>query len=430
MACGSLAKAELSLKKAMMSLLKALALGALLLPEPAKAAPDFPWWNIRFFDGQYYLADSSTGWQQALEDWETESLEEAMLHDQEMEYFIHGHSWLETGALDGPPIWSSQSQQWLVHPGPLGPMDQPAIGLDLRMFQWRARERLRKEREQQIRDWSEWEDACKGKGKGQQWQRGEWRWVEPAKAWDSRSSSSTACGSWSSWETPQQPHPPNSGSHPRWSDQRYLGRGWGSACKRWQKRAYEQRGETPPDHLMPQRIKLAKGYKKQMAEILKASKQAQRAESEDDLPSCSESESKSSEPAKARESSDSEESERQGYYRSGMGSAAARGTSRGKHGPRYSPNLPPVSEEPAKAKAEEKEDDEEEEDEPGKAEEMEVDDEEEDGKKKKRRRRRRKRTKSPVKDRDESEDPGKGHGPDKGPGGAGVTNPAATTLTA
>ena len=123
MALNSLTKAGgMSLQKAG-SLGKALVILMVVIVGPAKAMEAFPWWNVRLFDGVYYLIDHTTGWRELLGTWEVLSLEEAMEADPEMGIFIHGHSQLESASTEHPPVWNFQARQWLISLQPPSPHD-------------------------------------------------------------------------------------------------------------------------------------------------------------------------------------------------------------------------------------------------------------------------------------------------------------------
>ena len=165
MAMGSLTKAGgRSLQKAG-SLGMALFTFMVVMVGPAKAMGAFPWWNVRFFDGIYYLIDHNSGWQEQLETWEVMSLEEAMHADPEMGIYIHGHSHLGSGSTEHPTIWNSQARQWLISLQPPGPNDYLALSLDLPLLYMRVEEKQREEerrneerRNEEKFHWVQW--AC------------------------------------------------------------------------------------------------------------------------------------------------------------------------------------------------------------------------------------------------------------------------------
>eukprot|EP00435_Cladocopium_sp_Y103_P034037 s1151_g8.t1 len=126
-----------SLKKAgSMSLLKAvLFLGFFL--GPVEGHPNFPWWNVRFFDGVFYLINHVSGWQEELEAWQVASLEEAFHQDPEMQIYIMGHSQMGSGSTNYAPIWNQQASQWLLSTAEAGPNQQAGQMLDLELLYYR-----------------------------------------------------------------------------------------------------------------------------------------------------------------------------------------------------------------------------------------------------------------------------------------------------
>ena len=202
MALGSLTKAEgMSLKKAG-SLGKALIIFMVVMLGPAKAMEMLPWWNVRLFDGVYYLIDHTSGWQTALETWQVMSLEEAMQADPEMAIYIQGHSDTESGTTQHPPVWNSHAGQWLISLQPPGPTDQIALSLDLTLLYMRV---VQKQREGERRNrWT----ACKG-SRSQEWQPyNYYQWEEAGGAGGGSSShpssSSTGYTGHASWWEPEE----------------------------------------------------------------------------------------------------------------------------------------------------------------------------------------------------------------------------------
>ena len=155
---------------------------------PAKAMAALPWWNVRLFDGVYYLIDDTTGWRQELDTWEVLSLEEAMEADPEMKMFIHGHSQLESASTEHPAVWNFQARQWLISLQPPSPHDQLALSLDLPLLYLRVG---RKQQEEERR-WQAWEASRSQKWQPYNW----WDWEEPGNGCGSTPSSSQC---WLQW---------------------------------------------------------------------------------------------------------------------------------------------------------------------------------------------------------------------------------------
>ena len=378
---------------------------------PAKAMGAFPWWNVRFFDGIYYLIDHNSGWQEQLETWEVMSLEEAMHADPEMGIYIHGHSHQGSGSTEHPPIWNSQARQWLISLQPPGPNDYLALSLDLPLLYMRVEEKQREEeRRNEERRWQ----ACKG-SRSQEWQEWQphswWDWEDASGCGGSTpSSSSTGYSGPATWE----PEEGRSPWHPKWSNERYFTRGWGSACKRHQRRGCEQRGEPVPDHLMAKKTELAKGFKKEMMELVKKAKKAAEASSDSEMPE----KGKKEEPAKAASTPGDESSSEWSY--DPKTKRRSDSPMPGKHGPRWKGTPPNLAKVPvgdkkelevekmlkAKIKEEEEEDDDEE-------------DSEEPEKANKKKKKRRRKSKKPEKGGVKPDEPGDGYGGDGGAGGGG-----------
>ena len=136
----SLQKA-MSLKKAGgMSLLKAFLLMDIFFLGPVEGHPNFPWWNVRFFDGTFYLINHVSQWQEELSMWQVLSLEEAFQQDPEMQIYIMGHSQMGSPSTNYAPIWNSQASQWLLATNPPGPNQQAGQMLDLELLHYRVEE--------------------------------------------------------------------------------------------------------------------------------------------------------------------------------------------------------------------------------------------------------------------------------------------------
>ena len=276
----SLQKA-MSLKKAGgMSLLKAFLLMGIFFLGPVEGHPNFPWWNVRFFDGTFYLINHVSQWQEELSMWQVLSLEEAFQQDPEMQIYIMGHSQMGSPSTNYAPIWNSQASQWLLATNPPGPNQQAGQMLDLELLHYRVEEKQRREQNRVINRWSKGEEAKKGCGKS--WENDPVYWwahkkKEPDHGWweeDWGSSHHSSGSARSSWE-PDEAWPPGpsepSSSTPKWSNERYLARGWGSACRRHQRNQYKQRGEPVPEHLQPRPTtgQMAKYYKRQMMSLVR-----------------------------------------------------------------------------------------------------------------------------------------------------------------
>ena len=161
----SLQKA-MSLKKAGgMSLLKAFLLMGIFFLGPVEGHPNFPWWNVRFFDGTVYLINHVSQWQEELSMWQVLSLEEAFQQDPEMQIYIMGHSQMGSPSTNYAPIWNSRASQWLLATKPPGPNQQAGQMLDLELLHYRVEEKQRREQNRVINRWSKGEEAKKGCGK-------------------------------------------------------------------------------------------------------------------------------------------------------------------------------------------------------------------------------------------------------------------------
>lgn len=387
---------------------------------PAKAMEPFPWWNVRLFDGIYYLVDHNSGWQEQLETWEVMSLEEAMQADPEMAIYIHGHSNLGSGTTQHPPVWNAQARQWLMSLQPPGPNDHMALSLDLPLLYMRVEE---KQREQERKNEEARWQACKG-SRSQGWQPYSWwDWEEGMGGGSTPSSSSTGYTGPGTWEPEEGWNP----WHPKWNNERYYTRGWGSACKRHQRRACEQRGEPVPDHLLPKKIELAKGFKKEMMELVKKSKKVAEASSDSEMPEAG----KKAEPEKAPSPEEDDESSSSWSYNP-KPNRRSDSPMPGKHGPRWKGTPRTVAKVPvgdkqelevekylkSRIKEEEEEDDDEE-------------DSEEPEKAKKKKKKRRRKSRKPEKGGVKPDGPGDGHGGAGGGGGGGAgEGPAAVTAAA
>ena len=436
----SLQKA-MSLKKAGgMSLLKAFLLMGMFFLGPVEGHPNFPWWNVRFFDGTFYLINHVSQWQEELSMWQVLSLEEAFQQDPEMQIYIMGHSQMGSPSTNYAPIWNSQASQWLLATNPAGPNQQAGQMLDLELLHYRVEEKQRREQNRIINRWSKGEEARKGCGKS--WENDPVYWWAPKKepdhGWweeDWGSSHHSSGSARSSWE-PDEAWPPGpsepSSSTPKWSNERYLARGWGSACRRHQRNQYKQRGEPVPEHLQPRPTtgQMAKYYKRQMMSLVR---QCQNLAGQDDK-SPAEPEEAEPEPAMADDpTSPADCDDSSSSEMSVTAPRSSRSMSRGKRGHPESGTLgPPTPAEPEKAKTrdsakaspkespikpekaktkdppikeEEEEDDDDDETEPEKA------------KHKKKKKRKRKSTRQGRgEDADDNMDGGPDKGPEKGPG--------------
>ena len=212
-----------------------------------------------------------------------------------------------------------------------------------------------------------------------------------------------------------------------WNNERYYTRGWGSACKRHQRRACEQRGEPVPDHLLPKKIELAKGFKKEMMELVKKSKKVAEASSDSEMPEAG----KKAEPEKAPSPEEDDESSSSWSYNP-KPNRRSDSPMPGKHGPRWKGTPRTVAKVPvgdkqelevekylkSRIKEEEEEDDDEE-------------DSEEPEKAKKKKKKRRRKSRKPEKGGVKPDGPGDGHGGAGGGGGGGAgEGPAAVTAAA
>ena len=447
----SLQKA-MSLKKAGgMSLLKAVLLMGIFFLGPVEGHPNFPWWNVRFFDGTFYLINHVSQWQEELSMWQVLSLEEAFQQDPEMQIYIMGHSQMGSPSTNYAPIWNSQASQWLLATNPPGPNQQAGQMLDLELLHYRVEEKQRREQNRVINRWSKGEEAKKGCGKS--WENDPVYWwahkkKEPDHGWweeDWGSSHHSSGSARSSWE-PDEAWPPGpsepSSSTPKWSNERYLARGWGSACRRHQRNQYKQRGEPVPEHLQPRPTtgQMAKYYKRQMMSLVRqcqglaAEERKSPAEPEEAEPEPAMADDPTS-PADWDDSSSSEMTV--------TAPRSSRSMSRGKRGPRTlgrgtPPNPesgtlePPTPAEPEKAKTRDspkkpgkaspsKPEKAEPKDPPIKEEEEEDDDDDESepekAKHKKKKKRKRKSTRhGKGEDADDNMDGGPDKGPEEGPG--------------
>ena len=382
--------------------------------------------------------------------WQVLSLEEAFQQDPEMQIYIMGHSQMGSPSTNYAPIWNSQASQWLLATNPAGPNQQAGQMLDLELLHYRVEEKQRREQNRVINRWSKGEEAKKGCGKS--WEHDPVYWwaqkkTEPDHGWweeDWGSSHHSSGSARSSWE-PDEAWPPSpsepSSSTPKWSNERYLARGWGSACRRHQRNQYKQRGEPVPEHLQPRPTtgQMAKYYKRQMMSLVR---QCQNLAGQDDK-SPAEPEEAEPEPAMADDpTSPADCDDSSSSEMSVTAPRSSRSMSRGKRGPRTlgrgtpphpesgtlgpptpaepekaktrdsakaSPKESPIKPEKAKTKdppikEEEEEDDDDDETEPEKA------------KHKKKKKRKRKSTRQGRgEDADDNMDGGPDKGPDKGP---------------
>ena len=92
----------------------ALVLLLALLGQPVKAAKDFEWWNVRIFDGKFYIVNPATGWYEDLGWWESQSLQEVLDNNEPMLWFINGHNGMGSEAFAYPPVWDFQSSLWMA----------------------------------------------------------------------------------------------------------------------------------------------------------------------------------------------------------------------------------------------------------------------------------------------------------------------------
>ena len=97
-----------------------------------------------------------------------------------------------------------------------------------------------------------------------------------------------------------------------------------------QRRACEQRGEPVPDHLLPKKIELAKGFKKEMMELVKKSKKVAEASSDSEMPEAG----KKAEPEKAPSPEEDDESSSSWSYNP-KPNRRSDSPMPGKHGPRW-----------------------------------------------------------------------------------------------
>ena len=153
----------ISLKKAGgMSLLKAALLMGMCSLGPVEGHPNFPWWNVRFHDGTFYLINHVSQWQEELAMWQVVSLEEAFEHDPEMQVYIMGHSQMGSPSTNYAPIWNPQASQWLLATTPPGPNQQAGQMLDLELLYYRVEEKQRREQDRITTRWSRGQEARKG----------------------------------------------------------------------------------------------------------------------------------------------------------------------------------------------------------------------------------------------------------------------------
>ena len=459
----------ISLKKAGgMSLLKAALLMGMCSLGPVEGHPNFPWWNVRFHDGTFYLINHVSQWQEELAMWQVVSLEEAFEHDPEMQVYIMGHSQMGSPSTNYAPIWNPQASQWLLATTPPGPNQQAGQMLDLELLYYRVEEKQRREQDRITTRWSRGQEARKGCDKS--WENDPVYWWahkknEPDNGWweeewgSSHPSSGSARSSWEPDEAdPTGPSRPSSSSTPKWSNERYLARGWGSACRRHQRNQYKQRGEPIPEHLKPRPTtgQMAQYYKRQMMSLVRQCQNL--AEGWATPPEPEEAED---EPAMA--DAPTSPADFGGDTSSSEMSVTAprrsRSMSRGKHGPRTvgrgtpanperntlrppNPERNTLRPEPEKAEPEPEKAEHEPKNahgKPGKAklkdppikEEEEEDDDEsepENAKHKKKKKRKRK-SRGHGKGEDPEKDTGNG-GPDKGPGGGPAPEPMAVEAAA
>ena len=275
MASSSLGKAFLSLKKA--SLLFCLCL--CLMVVPAKGG-NFRWWMVRLFDQKYYFIHEN-GYYVEMDPEDVASLQEAFTHHPEIAVYIHGHSQLRQDAGPYPPTWDHRSQQWLISRYEPDYNDHVASPIDLDDY---------------ISSWA----PATGRDEWDDWQA----WED--KAWEGYLKNE-ACEGSDPNAASSSPSP--SRTHPRWSEERYAAKGWGSATRRFQRRQLQREGKPVPAHLKPVKVQYCKEVKREMKNMWMAMRQAAEAETEEEMPKY-----KPPKPAKAEKDDGQEEEEEDNHW--------------------------------------------------------------------------------------------------------------------
>ena len=340
--------------------------------EPVMATR-FAWWHLRTWSGQYYFVHPD-GWFEELEPWELVAIEFAFATEPAMAVYVDAVSHMMTPSQEWPPVWNADLQIWQTsreEPGRGSTVAQP---LDLDRL-WHS--------QQQPATGSAWNQPAAwnqpgtgsawnhqpGRGYARSsWEPGQGYWEPGQGSWGSSSgpsSSSTGCAGgrepeqpwrWRAEEGWYQPYVGDKKPRPDFEAPRFGTRGFGSSCRRMERRWLHRRGEETPDHLKPVKAKMTKEVKTKMKELIKQMRDIDEASSESELPEVPKPEKA---PDTDTESSSSFD------FRGGEGNAKARDGSRKrvwKGTPSNAAKLSLVPEEPAKAvepKVEEEEDEDE-----------------------------------------------------------------------
>ena len=238
---------------------KAVVLVASLATKPVRGYP-FEWWRVRVWEGKYYYIFRS-GYYEALQQWEVESLEEAYVSEPEMAVFITGQSQMNWGEVgEYPPFWEVESQQWALCTRTPHTHMTLAKAIDL----WQIWPGPKPGRGY----WKDWQDAPEEPEENvTKWQC---KWEQEEGDPDARSSSSRPARGPSRGRSPSKPAK-GSGKVP-WSN-RYLSRGFHSQIRREERERLKARGEPVPPHLQVQQVRVCKELKKQMWQLQQRSRQ-------------------------------------------------------------------------------------------------------------------------------------------------------------
>ena len=236
----------------------ALVLLLALLGQPVKAARDFEWWNVRIFDGKFYIVNPATGWYEDLGWWESQSLQEVLDNNEPMLWFINGHSGMGSEAFAYPPVWDFQSSLWMAQGGAPLNTQQPARALDM---------------QQMVDDYYQ---QCMSSHGDTVWQP-DTGWVDLSIPQSSRPSRSDNAWNGNAWRGREPYSKPGYGG-------RHLTRGYGADCRRQQRRQLKEKGMPIPTDLQPVKAKFSGEIKKQMKALLLKQKQLKEASSDSELP--------------------------------------------------------------------------------------------------------------------------------------------------
>ena len=200
------------------------------------------------------------------------------------------------------------------------------------------------------------------------WEPGQGYWEPDQGSWGTSSgasSSSAGCAGgrepeqpwrWRAEEGWYQPYVGDKRPRPDFEAPRFGTRGFGSSCRRMERRWLQRRGEETPDHLKPVKAKMTKEVKTKMKELIKQMRDIDEASSESELPEVPKPEKAPDTDTESSSSFDFRGGEGNAKARDGSGKRMWKGT------PSNAAKLSLVPEEPAMAvepKVEEEEDEDE-----------------------------------------------------------------------